>query len=66
MASAVLASSIDADQFIIYTDVQKVCLNFNKEDEVQLDVLNAEQAKKYIEEGHFSEGSMLPKVEAAL
>lgn len=64
--SAKLAKLIDADYFVILTAVEKVALNFGKENEQWLDRLNCEQAQKYIEEGHFGKGSMLPKVKAAM
>jgi carbamate kinase len=63
-ASSLLAINIKADVFIISTAVEKVCLNFNKPDQINLDKLTAAEAKKYIEEGHFAKGSMLPKIQA--
>jgi carbamate kinase len=63
-ASSLLAINIKADVFIISTAVEKVCLNFNKPNQVNLDKLTAAEAKKYIEEGHFAKGSMLPKIQA--
>lgn len=65
-SSALLATMIDADLFIISTAVEKVALNFNMEDEVYLDMMTVAEAKKYIEEGHFAPGSMLPKVQAII
>ena len=64
--SAKLAKLIDADYFVILTAVEKVALNFGKDNEQWLDRLTCEQAKKYIKEGHFGKGSMLPKVRAAM
>lgn len=66
LASSLLATQIGADEFYILTDVPKVCINFNKPDEKQLDVLSVADAKKYLAEGHFAEGSMGPKVKACL
>ena len=51
---------------IILTAVEKVAINFGKEDEKWLDDLTVAEAQKYIEEGHFAAGSMLPKVQAAV
>lgn len=51
---------------IILTAVEKVAINFGKENEEWLDDLTVSQAEKYIEEGHFAAGSMLPKVQAAV
>lgn len=65
-ASALLAENLRADLFMISTAVEKVCLNFGKEEEVQLEMINLEEAEKYIEEGHFAAGSMLPKIKAAV
>lgn len=64
-ASSKLAEQLNADYFIILTEVEKVCINFRKGNEKQLSHLNAADIDKYIEEGHFAPGSMLPKVIAA-
>ena len=64
-ASAKLAAMIDADMLIILTAVEKVAINFGKADEQWLDRLTLSDAERYIREGHFAKGSMLPKVEAA-
>jgi len=64
--SAKLAKLIDADYFVILTAVEKVALNFGKENEKWLDSLTCEQAQRYMDEGHFGKGSMLPKVKAAM
>lgn len=65
-ASEKIAELIDADYLIILTAVEKVAINFGKENEKWLTELNIEDTKQYIKEGHFTPGSMLPKVEAAL
>ena len=65
-SAALLAREIDADILLILTAVSKVCLNYGKEDEKTLDKLSVNEAQKYIDEGHFAKGSMLPKVEACL
>lgn len=65
-ASAKLAETIDADMLIILTAVEKVAINFGKPDEQWLDKLSVSDAGRFIAEGHFAEGSMLPKVEAAV
>ena len=51
---------------VILTSVDKVCLNFGKEDEIKLDTLSVADAKKYLAEGQFEEGTMEPKIEAAI
>lgn len=65
-ASACLADKLNADYLLILTAVDKVAINFNKENQEFLDTLNVEKAREYIKEGQFAKGSMLPKVEAAL
>jgi len=64
--AALLAKEIEADCLIILTAVEKVAVNFCKPDVEWLDSLTVEKAQKYIEEGQFAPGSMLPKVQAAL
>ena len=64
--SALLASVLDADVLLILTAVDKVKINFNKENEQSLTNIDVSEAKKYIEDGEFAAGSMLPKVEACL
>lgn len=64
-ASSKLAEQLDADYLIILTAVDQVAINFGKENEEWLSELDIEILDKYIEEGHFAPGSMLPKIEAA-
>ncbi len=66
LASALCASQIRADALYILTDVPKVYINFRKPDEKPLDVITVEEAKRYLAEGHFTEGSMAPKVRAGI
>lgn len=65
-ASSLLASEIKADIFLISTAVDRVCLNFNKPNQKELDSLTIKEAEKYIKEGHFGKGSMAPKVKACV
>ncbi|MEA3374616.1 MAG: carbamate kinase [Chloroflexota bacterium] len=65
-ASALLAQSINADLFLISTAVEHVYLNFGKPDQERIDEMTVAEAKRYIEEGHFAPGSMLPKVKAII
>ena len=66
-ASALLANQIDAELFVISTAVEKVALNFGKENEEWLDEITLEEAKGYLAEGiHFAKGSMAPKIQAAI
>ena len=65
-AAELLAESLDADYLVILTAVEKVAVNFGKPDQQWLDELTPETAGKYVEEGQFAPGSMLPKVQAAV
>jgi carbamate kinase len=65
-AAAKLAEMLDADMLVILTSVEKVAIKFGKPGQEWLSSLTIGQAGKYIEEGHFAKGSMLPKVEAAI
>lgn len=64
LASSLLATLLKVDLLLISTAVEKVCLNFGKPNQKTLDKMTLADAKKYIEEGHFKPGSMLPKVKA--
>lgn len=63
-AAEKLAEILDADALLILTAVDRVCVNFNKPDQKALKEINLEEVDRYIEEGQFAPGSMLPKVEA--
>lgn len=65
-ASCLLARELNADYLIILTAVEKVAINFGKPNEEWLGSISVEQAKQYMQEGHFAPGSMLPKVQAAV
>lgn len=65
-AAELLAEQVEADMLMILTEVEKVSLNFNKPDQEDLSSMTLEEAARYVEEGHFPPGSMLPKVEAAM
>lgn len=65
-SAALLASEIDADMLLILTAVDKVSINYNTPNQVDLDKLTVNDAQKYIEENQFAKGSMLPKIEACL
>ncbi|MBN2047149.1 MAG: carbamate kinase [Anaerolineaceae bacterium] len=64
--SSLLATMLGADLFLISTAVEKVSLNFNQPNQVDLDQITVAEAKQYVAEGHFAKGSMLPKIEAIL
>jgi carbamate kinase len=65
-ASSKIAQLIDADYLIILTAVEKIAINFGKANQEWLSELSVSEATKLIEAGHFSPGSMLPKVQAAM
>lgn len=65
-ASALLASNIGADLFLISTAIEKVALNFGKADQIWLDQVTLAEAKQYLSDGHFAKGSMEPKVQAII
>lgn len=66
LASALLASSIGAELFVISTEVEKVCLNFKKPNQVELASMSVEEAEKALADGQFGKGSMEPKIRAVL
>lgn len=65
-ASAKLANLLGADILLILTEVDKVCLNYNTDSEIELDVVDINELSKYVNENQFAKGSMLPKVEACI
>lgn len=65
-ASEKVAELLDADALIILTAVEQVSINFGKPNQKNISEMTVDEAKSYIEEGHFAPGSMLPKVKAAL
>lgn len=66
LAGFKLAQVVQADRFVILTDVEKAYLNYGKPDQRPLDVLKADEAEGYLNEGHFLMGSMGPKVKACI
>lgn len=66
LASEKIAELLNADELVILTAVEQIAINFNKPDQKNLANLTVADAYKYIDEGHFAPGSMLPKVKAAL
>jgi len=66
MASSLLAARIKADEFYVLTDVPYVYINYKQPNEKALDPLDLADARKYLEDGMFSKGSMAPKIQAAM
>jgi carbamate kinase len=65
-AAGCLADLVDADMLIILTGTNKVCINYGKENEKAVDYLSVADAKKYLQQGNFEEGTMKPKIQAAV
>ena len=65
-AAELLAEEVDADALLILPEVEKVAINWGKQDQQGLEHLSLAEAARYVEEGQFGVGSMLPKVEAAM
>lgn len=66
LGAAVLGKDIKADMLFILTSVDKVFLNFNKENQKALSEIHLPELSKYVAEGHFKPGSMLPKIQASI
>ncbi len=66
LASAVLARDIGADRLIILTSVDMVYLNFGTPEQRGIERMNVDEARRYMEEGHFKKGSMYPKIMASI
>lgn len=65
-AAELLAEEVKADMLMILTEVEKVAVNFNEPDQRDLSSMTLAEAAKYVDDGQFPAGSMLPKVEAAM
>jgi carbamate kinase len=66
LAGEKLAEVVNANVFMILTDVENVKLNFGEPNEQDIDKMPINEAKKYLKEGHFLPGSMEPKVRACI
>ena len=66
LAAAKLAEDINAEVFMMLTDVEQVMLNYGDVNEMGIGRMTVEKAENYLKENHFGEGSMKPKVEAAI
>ena len=65
-ASALLANQISAEMLIILTNIDKVALNYGRQNQKLIDEMTASDAEEYLRQGHFPPGSMGPKIEAAI
>lgn len=66
LASALAAVTMKADEFYILTDVPKVYIHFHTPEQQALDTMTVAEARRYLAEGMFAEGSMAPKVRAGI
>lgn len=66
LGAQILARDLKVEILLMLTDVARVCLNYGRPEQVGLDEMTVAEAKQYLREGHFAEGSMAPKVEAAI
>lgn len=66
LAGERLAEVVEADTFLVLTDVEKAKLNYGTPEERDLDAVSLSEAKRYLDDGHFLAGSMGPKVKACL
>ena len=66
LASQCLASSLKFDEMIIITDINKVAINYKQKNQKFLNKLRLKEAKEYLKDGQFPEGSMGPKIEASI
>lgn len=66
LASAMVAIKSKANEFYILTDVPYVYINYKKENQKTLEHLTHSEALKHLNDGQFAEGSMAPKIRAAL
>ena len=66
LTSSLLARQLGAEVFVITTGVEKVYLDYGTPGQTALDAITLAEAKRYVAQGHFKPGSMLPKVEAII
>ena len=66
LSASLLAKSIKASVLLLLTDINKVKLNYSKVDESDLDIITVKDAKKFLKEEQFLEGSMKPKIQASI
>jgi len=66
LVSSLMATNLDADLLVILTNIEQAELNYNTPQATKVGSITVDEAKKYIEEGHFAKGSMLPKIQAAI
>ena len=65
-SAALMGRILKAEELWIITDIDHAYLNYGKQNEEKIGKITPDQAKQYLDEGHFQAGSMKPKIEAAL
>lgn len=65
-AAELLAEQVEADMLMILTEVEKVAIHWGTPEQRDLDHMSLAEAARYVEDGHFAPGSMLPKVQACM
>ena len=63
---SLMAEKLNADMLVILTNVKQAEINYNTPNAQKIGRVSIEEMKKYVDEGHFAKGSMLPKIEASL
>jgi len=66
LAAALMGRIIKAHELWIITDVEHVYLDFNKASQRAIIKCTTSEAQQYLDEGQFQDGSMAPKIKAAL
>lgn len=66
LVSALMAKELDADRLIILTNVEQAQLHYGTPQATKVGSISLEEARQYVEDGHFAKGSMLPKIQAAM
>ena len=66
LTTAHIANILKIEEIVILTAVSRVAINFGKPEQQELDTISVSQARRYLAEGHFPDGSMGPKIEAAI
>ena len=66
MSAALLGRVIKAEELFIITDVDQVCLNYGTNNQVEISKTNVKELQAWINDNQFGEGTMLPKIYAAI
>ena len=66
MSAALLGRVIKAEELFIITDVDQVCLNYGTNNQVEISKTNVKELQTWINDNQFGEGTMLPKIHAAI